>query len=70
LSMTPTGWLQVAWSTEIAVGTVHTMNYFGREMVAWRSRSGRISVFDAYCEHIGAHLGHGGHVEGENLVCP
>lgn len=70
LSMEPTGWFQVAWSPEIAVGDVHTMKYFSREMVAWRSASGKVSVFDAYCEHLGAHLGHGGHVEGENLVCP
>jgi phenylpropionate dioxygenase-like ring-hydroxylating dioxygenase large terminal subunit len=39
-------------------------------MVAWRSASGQVAVFDAYCEHLGAHLGFGGHVEGENLVCP
>ncbi|MBD0020748.1 Rieske 2Fe-2S domain-containing protein [Gordonia pseudamarae] len=70
LSMEPTGWFQVAWSPEIGVGAVHTMKYFGREMVAWRSASGRISVFDAYCEHLGAHLGYGGHVVGENLACP
>ncbi|MFT3900070.1 MAG: Rieske 2Fe-2S domain-containing protein [Gordonia sp. (in: high G+C Gram-positive bacteria)] len=70
LSMEPTGWFQVAWSPEIAVGQVHTMTYFSREMVAWRSASGKVSVFDAYCEHLGAHLGHGGRVDGENLVCP
>ncbi|MEV0358648.1 Rieske 2Fe-2S domain-containing protein [Nocardia sp. NPDC050697] len=70
LSMEPTGWFQVAWSAELAAGAVHTMKYFGRELVAWRSAAGRIAVFDAYCEHLGAHLGYGGHVEGENLVCP
>lgn len=70
LPMEPTGWFQVAWCGEIAAGVVHRMRYFGRDMVAWRSVSGRISVFDAYCEHLGAHLGYGGHVEGENLVCP
>ena len=70
LSMEPTGWYQVAWSNEIAIGDVHTMKYFSRDMVAWRSASGRLSVFDAYCEHLGAHLGYGGRVDGENLVCP
>ncbi len=70
LSMEPTGWFQIAWSPEIAVGDVHTMKYFGRELVAWRSESGVVSVFDAYCRHLGAHLGYGGHVEGENLECP
>ncbi|WHU47319.1 Rieske 2Fe-2S domain-containing protein [Gordonia sp. L191] len=70
LSMEPTGWFQVAWSAEVEVGAVIQMTYFGQEMVAWRSASGRVSVFDAYCEHLGAHLGYGGHVEGENLECP
>ena len=68
--MTPTGWFQVAWSEEIAVGAVHRMTYFGRDMVAWRARSGRLTVMDAYCEHLGAHLGYGGHVEGEAIQCP
>ena len=70
LSMTPTGWFQVAWSDEIAVGDVHRMHYFSRDMVAWRARSGRVAVMDAYCEHLGAHLGYGGHVEGETIQCP
>lgn len=70
LSMTPTGWFQVAWSDEIKAGDVHRMKYFGRELVAWRTASGRLTVMDAYCEHLGAHLGYGGHVEGEVLQCP
>lgn len=69
LSMKPTGWFQVAWSDEIAVGDVHKMVYFGQEMVAWRAQSGRLTVMDAYCEHLGAHLGFGGHVEGEVIEC-
>lgn len=68
--MTPTGWFQVAWSDEIAAGQVKKMHYFGRDLVAWRAASGRLSVMDAYCEHLGAHLGYGGHVEGEAIACP
>ncbi|MCW1959881.1 MAG: Rieske 2Fe-2S domain-containing protein [Mycobacterium sp.] len=74
LSMTPTGWFQVAWSDEIAAGQVHRMHYFGRELVAWRARSGRVAVMDAHCEHLGAHLGYGGSVQsgehGEVIQCP
>lgn len=70
LSMKPTGWFQVAWSDEIAVGDVRTMTYFGQEMIAWRSESGRLTVMNAYCEHLGAHLGFGGTVMGEVLQCP
>lgn len=70
LSMRPTGWFQVAWSAEVGVGAVHRMKYFGREMIAWRSADGRVAVMDAYCEHLGAHLGFGGRVEGDRIVCP
>ena len=72
--MTPTGWFQVAWSAEIEAGQVHRMSYFGRDLVAWRSRAGRLCVMDAYCAHLGAHLGHGGHVasgdDGDVIQCP
>jgi 3-ketosteroid 9alpha-monooxygenase subunit A len=70
LPMKPTGWFQVAWSAEIGAGDVHRMTYFGTEMIAWRSHSGEVTVMDAYCQHLGAHLGHGGHVEGDRIVCP
>ncbi|OOL33353.1 2Fe-2S ferredoxin [Rhodococcus rhodochrous] len=70
LSMKPTGWFQVAWSAEIEPGQVHRMKYFGQELVAWRSTSGELTVMDAYCEHLGAHLGYGGRVEDDRIVCP
>jgi 3-ketosteroid 9alpha-monooxygenase subunit A len=70
LSMKPTGWFQVAWSDEIGTGDVHKMKYFDQEMVAWRAQSGQPTVMNAYCEHLGAHLGYGGKVVGEVLQCP
>ncbi len=70
LSMKPTGWFQVAWSDEIGVGDVHRMTYFSQEMVAWRAESGELTVMNAFCEHLGAHLGFGGKVVGEVLQCP
>ena len=70
LSMKPTGWFQVAWSDEIDIGDVHNMKYFDQEMIAWRADSGQLTVMNAYCEHLGAHLGYGGTVVGEVLQCP
>jgi hypothetical protein len=29
-----------------------------------------VAILDAYCPHLGAHLGHGGTVEGEGIRCP
>lgn len=68
--MKPTGWFQVAWSDEVKTGDVRSMKYFDTEMIAWRADSGQVTVMDAYCEHLGAHLGHGGHVEGDVIQCP
>ena len=70
LSMKPTGWFQVAWSAEIQVCQVHKMTYFGQELVAWRAQDGTVTVMSAYCEHLGAHLGFGGRVEGDRIICP
>jgi nitrite reductase/ring-hydroxylating ferredoxin subunit len=70
LSMTPTGWFQVAWSSEIGVGDVRRLHYFGSDLVAWRGESGEVAVMDAYCMHLGAHLGYGGTVVEDTIQCP
>ena len=36
----------------------------------FRTRAGRARVLDAYCPHLGAHLGEGGRVVGETVRCP
>lgn len=66
----PTGWFQIAWSHELGPGDVVPLRYFDQELVCFRRMSGELTVFDAYCAHLGAHLGHGGCVEGEELRCP
>jgi phenylpropionate dioxygenase-like ring-hydroxylating dioxygenase large terminal subunit len=70
LSMKPTGWFQVAWSAELAPGEVRRMTYFDTDLVAWRGASGAVTVMDAYCGHLGAHLGYGGRVDGDRIACP
>jgi nitrite reductase/ring-hydroxylating ferredoxin subunit len=66
----PVGWFQVGWSAEFAVGEARPLAYFGFDLVAYRGDSGELHVFDAYCPHLGAHLGHGGTVCGDDIVCP
>jgi 3-ketosteroid 9alpha-monooxygenase subunit A len=70
LSMKPTGWFQIGWSTDFEVGDVEPLRYFGRDLVAYLAESGRLVVLNAYCEHLGAHMGHGGAVSGEDIRCP
>ena len=74
----PFGWFQVLYSHDLSVGQSMPLNYFDTELVAFRTESGKVSVVDAYCPHMGAHLGYGIHenagggsrVNGESIVCP
>ena len=66
----PTGWFMVSWSWDLAPGDVKPMRIFSTEVVLYRTASGEAHVVDAYCPHLGAHMGHGGCVKGENLQCP
>jgi phenylpropionate dioxygenase-like ring-hydroxylating dioxygenase large terminal subunit len=66
----PNGWFQVAYSTDIAPGAVIPLKYFGRDLVCFRSEAGEVSVLDAHCPHMGAHLGYGGTVKDGCVRCP
>jgi nitrite reductase/ring-hydroxylating ferredoxin subunit len=66
----PNGWYRVCGSGELPAGRVMAITCCGREMVAFRGEDGRAAVLDAFCPHLGTHLGHGGTVSGNNIVCP
>jgi 3-ketosteroid 9alpha-monooxygenase subunit A len=61
------GWYQVAFDRELMEG-VNPLAV-ERRLLAVR-RVEKIRIFDAVCPHRGAHLGHGGVLEGEAIVCP
>ncbi|MCA9662075.1 MAG: Rieske 2Fe-2S domain-containing protein [Myxococcales bacterium] len=66
----PTSWIQIGWSHELRRGQVRAVRCLGRELVLFRGEDGRVRVVDAYCPHLGAHLGVGGSVVGNDLRCP
>ncbi len=66
----PNGWFAVAFSRDVQMGDVVPVEYFGEELVLFRTRSGAAKVLDPFCPHLGAHLGHGGRVMGETIRCP
>jgi 3-ketosteroid 9alpha-monooxygenase subunit A len=62
-----------------AVESVPTpARYFGQELVIYRGASGRVVMLDAYCPHMGTHLGRNstsyvcrdGAIEGDSIRCP
>jgi phenylpropionate dioxygenase-like ring-hydroxylating dioxygenase large terminal subunit len=65
-----TGWWQIGWSADFPAGEVRPLRYFGEDLVAWRGVDGRLHVLEAHCQHLGAHIGHGGVVVGDCVRCP
>jgi phenylpropionate dioxygenase-like ring-hydroxylating dioxygenase large terminal subunit len=66
----PFGWFQVGYPTDLEPGGVKPLFYFDRDLVLWCDERGDFHLQDAFCPHLGAHLGHGGKVEQCALVCP
>ena len=65
-----TGWFAALRAEEVVAGRVTPFQFLGRELVAFRDAGGAVAVIDAVCPHFGAHLGHGGTVEGGCVRCP
>lgn len=70
MSSFPNGWYAVCSLSEIKKGKICSIKALGRDMVAFQTESGAISVLEAHCPHQGAHLGHGGVIKGEVIECP
>src|SRR6185369_8695239 len=66
----PFGWFFVAYSHELKPGELRNVQYFGQEWVQFRTEQGEMGMVDPYCPHLGAHIGHGGKVDGESIRCP
>jgi phenylpropionate dioxygenase-like ring-hydroxylating dioxygenase large terminal subunit len=66
----PNGWFAVAFAEELSPGRVLRRRLMGEDVVVYRTRSGVVRAVGPYCPHLGAHLGHGGWIEGEDIVCP
>jgi phenylpropionate dioxygenase-like ring-hydroxylating dioxygenase large terminal subunit len=66
----PFGWFCVGYPEDFPVGEPKALYAWSRHLVAWRDEQNELHVHDAFCPHLGAHLGHGGTVDGCELVCP
>lgn len=74
----PRGWFAVAESSQVKREPFN-IHYFGQDMVLYRGESGRVVMLDAYCPHMGTHLGmsknsstvlDGSFLEGDSIRCP
>ena len=74
----PRGWFAVAESEQVTRAPLN-VHYFGQDMVLYRGESGRVVMLDAYCPHMGTHIGkcrnsatvlNGTFLEGDSIRCP
>jgi 3-ketosteroid 9alpha-monooxygenase subunit A len=74
----PRGWFMVADAEEVQDKPI-SVRFFGQDLVIYRGQSGKVYMVEAYCAHMGAHLGKNTtsfvirdkrHVEGESIRCP
>ncbi|XP_054159641.1 cholesterol 7-desaturase nvd-like [Oppia nitens] len=61
----PNGWIPVIESRNIGLNQLKNLKAFGQQLVAFRSQTGRVYVYDAYCPHLGANIGVGGQITKE-----
>lgn len=66
----PFGWFAVVYSDELEVGDVRPLHFFDQQLAIFRTEDGRPHVVEAFCPHLGAHLGRGGEVQGNVITCP
>jgi 3-ketosteroid 9alpha-monooxygenase subunit A len=66
----PVGWYHVDFSENLKAGELRNVEMLGQEWVLFRTEGGVAGMSDPFCPHLGAHIGHGGKVVGENLRCP
>jgi nitrite reductase/ring-hydroxylating ferredoxin subunit len=66
----PTGWALIELSANLKPGELKPLRYFSTDLVLYRSEAGTAYLMDAHCGHNGAHIGYGGKVDGDCVVCP
>ena len=60
----------VAFSDEIKLAEAVPVKAFGQDLVLYRGEDAGLVALDAHCPHMGAHLGHGGKVVADDIICP
>ena len=66
----PSGWYCLGLTRELPAGGLRALTFMGQDLVLFRTQSGAACAMEAYCPHLGAHLGYGGTVQGEAIRCP
>lgn len=64
----PKGWYRLTTLATLKKNKIYTFNYFDTSFICVQSAQS-VQVFDAYCPHLGAHLGNG-KISNDLIICP
>ncbi|MBI2704245.1 MAG: Rieske (2Fe-2S) protein [Actinobacteria bacterium] len=62
-------WIPLVSAAEVPSGGIVAVDLEDRQLVVWRTATGRAAVCDARCPHQWSHLEAEGVVDGDELVC-
>jgi phenylpropionate dioxygenase-like ring-hydroxylating dioxygenase large terminal subunit len=65
----PQGWYWLLRADEVKTGRAQAARFLNQDFAVYRGDDGKVRIFEAFCPHMGAHLGDG-MVEGNSLRCP
>ncbi|XP_067143676.1 cholesterol 7-desaturase nvd-like [Centruroides vittatus] len=66
----PNGWIPLMESRDLEIGKSAPVTALGHQFVIFRGKTGKSFVLDAYCPHLGAHLGVKSKVYDDCIECP
>ena len=66
----PNGWFCVTRVGDLKNEESKSFIFCEKEVVAFRTKSGKVSVLDAFCGYCGINLAISGKVDGETINCP
>lgn len=66
----PNTWYFIEFSSNIKKGQINSYSILDREIVVFRNNNNEIGILNAFCPHLGTHLGYGGYIKNNNIVCP
>lgn len=55
----PNGWFKLCNSWEVKKGEIKSLKCLGQDIIVFRGENSKVGVLDAFCPHLGAHLGVG-----------
>jgi len=62
-------WQVICMESEVKSNKIISKNIMGEDIIIWKDDNNKISVMEAHCPHLGAHMASGGEIIDNNIRC-